>query len=51
MDREDKAPKAGQLSIAGSIALEPLAEEWLARIRTRLPDTGTAVVTIQKVNF
>jgi hypothetical protein len=34
---------------AESMALQPLAEDWLARIRAQLPDTGTAVVTIHRL--
>lgn len=49
MVREERPIKADKLMRADSLALEPLAEDWLARIRTRLPDDGTAVVTIHKL--
>lgn len=35
---------------AESLGLNPEAETWLAKIRTRLPDEGTAVATVHRLS-
>src|SRR5690349_1663811 len=49
MVREEHSPSSHKLNQVESMELLPLAEEWLAKIRARLPDTGTAVCTIHKL--
>jgi hypothetical protein len=43
------AATARKLHDTSSVGLSPVAEEWLAKIRARLPDEGTAVVTVQQL--
>jgi hypothetical protein len=51
MVREESATTSHQLILSPeSIAFQPLAEDWLSRIRAQLPDTGTAVVTIHRLS-
>ncbi len=49
MARKKHSPADQRLS-AEPVGLNPIAENWLARIRARLPDSGTAVVTVHRLS-
>lgn len=49
MVRKKQPPKDQRLE-DGEETLESLVEDWLQRVRSALPDGGTAVVTVHKIS-
>ena len=50
MVREERSAENQRVESIESLHLKGLAEQWLAKVRSRLPDSGTALVTIHKVS-
>ena len=50
MVRKEHSSSHQRVESSESLHLQSLADLWLAKVRSRLPDTGTAAVTVHKVS-